>query len=64
MSGRLHDESVERPDVRLEALLAEALDSGDDIPLTPEFWRGLKADAARILGSKRSRTGCERDGRV
>jgi hypothetical protein len=49
VSGRLHDESVERPDVRLEALLAEALDSGDDIPLTPEFWRGLNVVSQEVV---------------
>jgi len=26
---------------RLEALLLEGLDSGDSVPVTPEFWKGL-----------------------
>jgi hypothetical protein len=36
-------------DGRLEALLVEGLDVGDDIPVTPEFWQDLKMEAARLL---------------
>ena len=38
---------------RLEALLLEALES-ESIPVTPEFWKELKADtAAKIAEAKR-----------
>src|SRR5262245_48598741 len=36
-------------DRRLETLLLEGLDSGEDIPVTREFWQDLKAEAARLL---------------
>ncbi len=39
-------------DSRLEALLLEGLASGEGIPLTDDFWRELKADAAHILCQK------------
>jgi antitoxin ParD1/3/4 len=34
----------ERTEARLEALLLEGLNSGDDISITPEFWEGLRID--------------------
>ena len=39
----------ERAEARLEALLLESLDSGENIPVTPEFWETLrgKLDARR-----------------
>ena len=37
---------------RLEALLIEGIDPDEDIPLTREFWRELKAEAARMLARK------------
>ena len=40
-------------DARLQALLLEGLASGEEIPLTPEFWDQLKADAQKILASQR-----------
>jgi hypothetical protein len=36
-------------DARLEALLIEGLTTGEDIPLSPEFWSELKQDAARLV---------------
>ena len=42
----LRDEQAREEDSRLEALLVEGLAArGDDIPLTREFWRELKAEA-------------------
>ena len=32
---------------RLEQLLIEGLDSGDPIPVTPEFWASLRGDVQR-----------------
>jgi hypothetical protein len=38
----------------LEALLLDGLTSGEDIALTPGFWRELKADAAQILTKRKA----------
>ncbi len=40
-------------DSPLEALLIEGLTTGEDIPLSPDFWSELKQDAARILARKK-----------
>lgn len=45
----------ERSEARLEALLLEGLNSGDDIAITPEFWERLRADLnARRAKKKKS----------
>lgn len=36
-------------DERLEALLRESLEAGDDIPLTRDFWKDLRAEAGRLV---------------
>jgi len=54
--GLLRAEQTKRADARLEELLLEGLVSGEDIALTPAFWRELKADAARILAAKKKST--------
>jgi len=41
-------------DARLEALLLEGLTS-ESIELTPEFWRQLKTDAARLAEAHKAR---------
>jgi len=46
--GLLRAEQARREDAKLEALLLEGLASGKDIALTPEFWRELRRDAAKI----------------
>jgi len=51
--GLLRAEQAKDADSRLEQLLLEGLASGEDIALTPDFWRELKADAARILAKKK-----------
>jgi len=50
--GLLRTEQAKNADRRLESLLLEGLASGDDIALTPDFWRELKADAAKLLARK------------
>jgi len=45
--GLLRAEQAKEADARLEALLLGGL--AEDIALTPDFWRELKADAAKIL---------------
>jgi antitoxin ParD1/3/4 len=52
--GLLRAEQAKRADTVLEALLLEGLATGEDIALTPEFWKELKADAARILAKKKA----------
>ena len=51
--GLLRAEQTRRADARLEELLVEGLTSGEDIAVTPAFWRELKADAARILTAQK-----------
>ena len=51
----LRDAQKEEEDARLEALLLEGLASGADIPLTPEFWKDLKAEARDIAAKHQAR---------
>jgi antitoxin ParD1/3/4 len=44
----LRDAQQEEEDARLETLLLEGLAGGRDIPITREFWKGLKAEARDI----------------
>ncbi len=46
----------EEAEAKLEALLAEGLATGgDDIPLTREFWKDLKAEAKALAKQHQSR---------
>jgi antitoxin ParD1/3/4 len=49
----LRAEQAKLTDARLEELLLEGLASGRDIAVTPQFWRELKADAARLLAARK-----------
>jgi len=40
-------------DAKLEALLIEGLDSGEDVELTRGFWKDLKSEAAHLLRKHR-----------
>ena len=51
----LREARAKEEDARLEALLVEGLISGDDIPLTKEFWRELKAEAAQLAHKHKAR---------
>jgi antitoxin ParD1/3/4 len=42
-------------DARLEALLLEGLASGDDVPMTREFWKDLKVEARGIAERRKAR---------
>ena len=46
--GLLRDAQRRENESRLEALLLEGLASGKDLPLNPEFWSRLQADAGRL----------------
>ena len=51
--GLLREAQSREADVRLEALLIEGLTTGEDLPLSPEFWSELKQDAAKILARRK-----------
>jgi antitoxin ParD1/3/4 len=51
----LREARAKEEDAKLEALLVEGLASGDDIPLTREFWRKLKGEAAQLAHKHRTR---------
>ena len=51
--GLLRDAQTKEADARLEALLIEGLTTGEDIPLSPEFWSELKQDALKILARRK-----------
>lgn len=40
---------------RLDTLLLEGIDSGEPMPATPAFWRGLRREALTNLGEKTKR---------
>ena len=51
----LREAQKEEEDGRLEVLLLEGLASGDDVPVTPEFWKDLKAEARKIAAKHKAR---------
>lgn len=51
----LRDAQREEEDARLETLLLEGLAGGADIPVTPEFWKDLKAEARSIAAKHKAR---------
>jgi antitoxin ParD1/3/4 len=51
--GLLRDAQAKEADARLKTLLIEGLTTGEDIPLSPEFWSELKQDAAKILARRK-----------
>lgn len=61
--GLLREAQTREADARLQTLLLEGLTSGEDIPLTQNFWRELKADAAQIH-ARAARNGRKAAGRT
>ena len=51
----LRDAQKAEEEARLEMLLLEGLASGEDIPLTREFWKELKTEARQIAAEHASR---------
>ena len=45
----VREQQAKEADGQLEALLLEGLESGEDIKVTPEFWKDLKAEATALL---------------
>jgi antitoxin ParD1/3/4 len=50
--GLLREAQEREAKQRLEALLLEGLASGE-VAVTPEFWRGLRSDAATMLAGQK-----------
>jgi antitoxin ParD1/3/4 len=51
--GLLRQAQERDAESRLQTLLLEGLASGDEVPVTPEFWRELKAEAGQMLDRHR-----------
>jgi antitoxin ParD1/3/4 len=51
----LREAQAKEEDAKLEALLIEGLTSGEDIPLSREFWSELKTDAAELARKHKAR---------
>jgi antitoxin ParD1/3/4 len=51
----LRQAQAKEEDARLEALLIEGLTSGEEIPLSGEFWTELKAEAAQLAKKHKAR---------
>jgi antitoxin ParD1/3/4 len=51
--GLLRQAQANEADAQLEALLAEGLVKGKDIPLSPEFWSQVRRDAAKVLAGQK-----------
>jgi antitoxin ParD1/3/4 len=51
----LRDAERAEEEARLETLLLEGLASGEDIPLTREFWNELKTEARQIAAKHKRR---------
>ena len=45
----VREQQAREADSQLEELLLEGLKSGEDIEVTTEFWKDLKAEAAALL---------------
>jgi antitoxin ParD1/3/4 len=51
----LREAQKEEEDARLQALLLAGLASGNDIPMTPRFWKDLKMEARGIAAKHKTR---------
>jgi len=45
----VREQQTKEADSQLEALLLEGLESGEDLAVTPRFWKELKTEAAALL---------------
>jgi len=53
--GLLREAESREAEERLEALLLEGLESGDDIELDRKFWKELKTEVAGLIEKHRKR---------
>lgn len=51
--GLLREAQAKQAKARLEALLLQGLEGGEDVPLTRKFWKDLKAEALQSAARKR-----------
>ena len=51
----LREAQAKEEDAKLEALLIEGLTSGEDIPLSGEFWSELRTEAAELARKHKAR---------
>lgn len=51
--GLLREAQAKEAQARLESLLLEGLEGGEDIPVTREFWKELRDEALRSTARKR-----------
>ena len=51
----LREAQKKEEDARLERLLLEGMAGAADIPVRPEFWKDLKAEAQRIAAKHKAR---------
>ena len=49
----LREAQAKDADSRLQALLLEGLVTGEEVPLTQDFWRELKNDAGKLLAAQK-----------
>jgi antitoxin ParD1/3/4 len=50
--GLLREAQSREAEARLESLLLQGLEGGDNIPLTGKFWRELRAEALQSVANK------------
>lgn len=51
--GLLREAQTREAEARLEALLLQGLEGGEDIPLTRRFWKELRTEALQSVVRKR-----------
>ena len=51
----LREAQEKERETRLEELLLEGLNSGEDIPLNDQFWKDLRAEAAHMVEQRKQR---------
>ena len=51
----LREAQEKEREARLEELLLEGLNSGDDIPLDGKFWKDLRAEALEMIEKRKNR---------
>ena len=51
----LREAQAKEEDAKLEALLIEGLTSGEDIPISREFWSELRTEAAELARKHKAR---------
>lgn len=52
----IHEDQKRKAKERLEALLLEGLNSGDDVPVDAKFWADLKQEALAKLEARRKKS--------